>query len=76
MADKSDHEFVPVHELLSDKEAERILNQLSLKRENLPKILIEDPQAIKLGAKAGQIIKIYRKDNGHEYEYFRFVIEA
>ncbi len=76
MADTSDHEFVPIHKLLSEKEANAILDKLMLKRENLPKILVEDPQAKRLNAKAGQIIKINRKDNGHEYEYFRFVVEA
>jgi DNA-directed RNA polymerase subunit H (RpoH/RPB5) len=76
LADTSDHEFVPIHKLLSEKEANAILDKLMLKRENLPKILVEDPQAKRLNAKAGQIIKINRKDNGHEYEYFRFVVEA
>lgn len=76
MADKRDHDFVPVHELLSDKEANAMLEKLGLKRENLPKIFTEDPQAKRLGAKPGQIIKIYRTDNGHDYEYYRFVIEA
>jgi DNA-directed RNA polymerase subunit H len=76
LAGKSDHEFVPGHELLSEKEAASVLEKLGLKRENLPKIFADDPQTVKLGAKPGQIIKIYRKDNGHEYEYYRLVIEA
>jgi DNA-directed RNA polymerase subunit H len=76
LAAKSDHEFVPVHELLSEKEANAVLEKLGLKRENLPKIFTEDAQSKKLGAKPGQIIRIYRKDNGHEYEYYRFVVEA
>lgn len=76
MTGKSDHEFVPEHELLSEKEANTVLEKLGLKRENLPKILSEDPQSKKLGAKPGQIVRIYRKDNGHEYEYYRFVVEA
>jgi len=76
LAGKSDHEFVPGHELLSEKEAGAVLEKLGLKRENLPKMFVEDPQAKKLNAKPGQIVRIYRKDNGHEYEYYRFVIEA
>lgn len=76
MANKRDHEFVPVHELLSEKEANSVLAKLDIKRENLPKMFTEDPQSKKLGAKAGQIVRIYRRDNGQDYEYYRIVVEA
>lgn len=76
MSGKSDHDFVPAHELLSEKEANTVLEKLNLKRENLPKLFTEDPQAKRLNAKPGQIVRIYRNDNGHENEYYRLVVEA
>ena len=68
-----EHELVPPHELLSDKEAKKILDELDIKPEQLPKMLESDPQAIKLGAKSGQIVAIHRKDSGKEYTYYRLV---
>ncbi len=76
MAEKRDHEFVPVHEALSEKETGSVLSKLGLKKENLPKVFADDPQIVKIGAKPGQVLRIHRQDNGHEYEYFRFVVEA
>lgn len=76
MASKSDHEFVPVHELLSEKEANSVLEKLGAKKENLPKIFVEDQQAKRLNAKPGQVLRVYRKDNGMEYEYYRLVVES
>jgi DNA-directed RNA polymerase subunit H len=73
---KKDHEFVPLHELLSNAEAEKVLKSLNAKAENLPKILESDPQAKKLGAKVGAIVKISREDAGNEYEYYRLVIRS
>lgn len=68
-----EHEMVPPHELLSDKEAKKVLDELGIKPEQLPKMLESDPEATKLGAKSGQIIKIYRNDYGKEYTYYRLV---
>ena len=74
LAEKRDHEFVPVHKLLSESETSEMLEKMSLKKENLPKVSFEDPQIVKIGGKPNQVVKIYRKDNGHEYEYFRLII--
>ncbi len=74
LAEKRDHEFVPVHKLLSESEASEVLEKMSLRRENLPKISTEDPQIVKIGGKSNQVVKIYRKDNGQEYEYFRLIV--
>ena len=76
MVGKRDHDFVPVHELLSEKEANTVLESMGLTRENLPKIFAEDPQVKKAGAKPGQVIRVHRSDNGHDYEYYRFVVES
>ena len=38
-----EHELVPEHHLLSEKEAEKVLNELRLTKDQLPKIRIADP---------------------------------
>ena len=49
---------------MTDKEVKELLEELSLKPENLPKILESDPQVKILNGKAGQIVKIDRTENG------------
>ncbi len=72
----TDHILVPEHELMSDKEIKELLKDLDIVPENLPKILESDPQAVKLGAKPGNIIKIERRDGKISYPYYRIVIEG
>lgn len=76
MTSKSDHELVPTHELMNDKEVSELTKKLGIVVDNLPRIFDTDPQAVKLGAKAGQVLRIYRKDGKNEYEYFRRVVEG
>ena len=73
---KSDHELIPVHELMTEKEVNELFKKLGITIENLPRIFDSDPQAKKLEAKAGQVIRIYRKDGKNEYEYYRRVVEG
>ncbi len=75
LVEKGGHRFVPVHEILDEKDAEEILGSMKLKRENLPKISVEDPQIQGIGAKPGQVIKISRNDYGKKYPYYRLVVE-
>ena len=76
LAGKSDHEIVPVHEILRLKEVNELLQEKHIALENLPKILESDPQCRKLGAKPGHVIKISRNDNGNAYLYYRVVVEG
>jgi DNA-directed RNA polymerase subunit H len=61
-----EHDLVPEHHLLGEKETEEVLNQLRVSRDQLPKIRKEDP-AIKILEAAlgevpeGSVIKIIRK---------------
>ncbi len=73
---KSDHELVPVHEIMEEKEVRSLFEKMNITQNNLPKIFMSDPQAKKLNAKSGQIIKIHRKDFGNEYIYYRLVVEG
>lgn len=76
LASKSDHELIPEHEIMSDKEVRELVKGLGLEVSNLPRILTTDPQAVKLGAKAGQVIRINRKDGNVSYPYYRVVVEG
>lgn len=71
---KREHELVPTHRLLSRNEVNSLLNTLGLTVNNLPKILVDDPQAKKIGAKAGDVIEIDREDFGHRHMYYRYVV--
>ena len=73
---KSDHELVPVHELMNDNDVKEVLKALNISTENLPKILESDTQAKKLGAKIGQVIRIRRHEGKHEQMYYRVVVEG
>jgi DNA-directed RNA polymerase subunit H len=61
---------------MTDKEVSELFKKLGITIENLPKIFDTDPQAKKLEAKPGQVIRIYRKDDKNEYEYYRKVVEG
>ncbi len=76
MSERAIHEFVPFHEILSDKEVKEVCAKLNLRVENLPKMLSTDPQAIRLSAKPGNVVMIKRDDQGNEYTYYRLVVEG
>ncbi len=67
--------MVPTHSLISAKDANEMLHDMHLKHDNLPKIYNTDPQAVLLGAKPGDIIKVKRHDYGSAYESYRLVVE-
>ena len=55
-----DNNLVPRHILLSDKQAEEILTEYKIKKENLTRILSSDRIAKYYNIKPGQIVKIIR----------------
>ena len=73
---KRDHELVPEHKVMSHTEANSLLNTLGVSANNLPKILLSDPQVQKIGAKVGDIIEIEREDFGKSFKYYRVVIQG
>jgi len=74
---KLENILVPKHEVLSDKEAERLLELYNVTRDKLPKIRKDDPALRGLGAKVGDIIKITRKSpSAGTAFYYRVVIEG
>jgi DNA-directed RNA polymerase subunit H len=70
------HELVPIHELLSEEETQRLFESYNIVPEQLPKILASDPAAMAIGAKANQVVRIRRKSKtAGESIAFRLVIE-
>ena len=74
--DKREHEFVPVHKIMSAKAVDELLAKLGVKVSNLPKILKSDPQAVKLQANVGDVLEIKRNDFGKAYLHYRQVVEG
>lgn len=61
-----EHELIPEHHLLQEKEAERILKELRLTKDQLPKIRLADPciralDAIAGPVEEGMVVKIVRR---------------
>ncbi len=71
-----DHELVPEHRVLSEKEKEELLKKYRIKISQLPQIKAKDPAVVALGAKPGDIIEIKRKSpTAGVYYYYRIVVE-
>jgi len=77
------HKMVPVHELLSDEETERVLKRLKVTRDQLPKIK-ESDASVKILEKAmnrsipeRSVIRIVRDSQTAELaEVYRLVIRG
>jgi DNA-directed RNA polymerase subunit H len=71
------HDLVPLHMLVSEKEKDDLLKKYNILPNQLPKILDTDPVAISIGAKPGQIVKIIRNSHtAKEAIAYRLVIES
>ena len=57
----TEHELVPKHEILPPEEAVKVLRELGVRPQHLPRIRASDPVARELGAKPGDIIRIERR---------------
>ena len=55
------HNLVPEHTILSDEEAEKVLLDMNITEDQLPKILLNDPVVKAIEAKEGDILKITTK---------------
>jgi len=74
----SNHELIPKHIVLSQKEKEEVMKMYGIKRLNqFPKISKSDPIVSMIEAKQDDLIKIIRKSNtAKESVYYRVVIEV
>ena len=70
-----EHELVPRHEVVPPDEAIRILRELGVKPQELPWLRVTDPVARAIGAKPGDIVRIYRKSpTSGEVIAYRYVV--
>jgi DNA-directed RNA polymerase subunit H len=71
----SSHVLVPKHEIVSDSEIPTILKEFNIeKKSQFPKILADDAAVKEIGAKKGNVIRIYRKEPTGDCLYYRVVV--
>ena len=68
------HILQPKHSKLKKDEATKLLARYNISLAQLPKISKEDPAVIELAVSLGDVIKIDRKTEQGEEEYFRVVV--
>ena len=70
------HVYVPKHEIMTKKEAQKVLDEFNCTPTELPLIFVTDPAILGLGVKPGDMIKITRKSGtAGESIYYRYVVE-
>lgn len=70
------HKLVPEHAILSKTEENKILKQLNVHQEQLPKIKSDDPVVKEIGAKSGDVLKITRRSHtAGKFVTYRLVIK-
>lgn len=70
------HKLVPDHTILSKTEAKKVLKELDIHQEQLPKIKADDPVTKAIGAKPGDILKITRKSQtAGKFVTYRLVLD-
>tara|TARA_Y100000590_G_scaffold3551_1_gene4699 strand:+ start:91 stop:342 length:252 start_codon:yes stop_codon:yes gene_type:complete len=71
------HAYVPKHQIMTKKEAEKVLQEFNCKPTELPLIFVTDPAILGLGVKPGDMIKITRTSGtAGESVYYRYVVET
>ena len=72
-----DHVYVPKHEIMVKKEAQKVLDEFNCTPTELPLIFVTDPAILGLGVKPGDMIKVTRKSGtAGESIYYRYVVET
>lgn len=73
--DVTKHELVPEHEVLTEEEAEEVLDEHEIEATQLPKLKSKDPVAKEIGAETGDIVRVKRDSpTAGEKEAYRYVI--
>jgi DNA-directed RNA polymerase I, II, and III subunit RPABC1 len=69
------HELVPPHSIADEEEVSLVLDYYGISRDQIPRILRDDPAAKVLGAKPGQVVRIEREsDTAGAVYYYRLVV--
>jgi len=75
-SDQLQHELIPEHSKVSEKEAKELLKKYNITIREIPKILVTDPAIAHLDVKEGDIIKIKRNSRtAGETVFFRGVVK-
>lgn len=70
-----ENRLVPKHEVLSTEEANRVLKNYDITKDEMPKIRVDDAAIKEMNTKIGDIIKITRKSHtAGETLYYRVVV--
>ncbi|UCD03443.1 MAG: DNA-directed RNA polymerase subunit H [Candidatus Aenigmatarchaeota archaeon] len=71
------HELVPKHEILTEKEKKEVMQKFEVNESQLPKIPVSDPVIEIVGAKPGNVVKITRRsETAEEAVYYRLVVKG
>ncbi len=70
------HSLVPFHSILTKDETTQLLKDYAIRLVDLPRIFQDDPAAIALGAREGDVIKIIRNSDTivDTVDTYRFVV--
>lgn len=70
------HELVPFHTILTKSETKQLLKDYAIRLVDLPRIFQDDPAAVALGAREGDVLKIVRKSDTivDTVDTYRFVV--
>ncbi|MFH1127436.1 MAG: DNA-directed RNA polymerase subunit H [archaeon] len=70
------HKLVPEHRIMTKEESTKILKELKVTLDQLPKILDTDPALETLKAKIGDVVEITRNSKtAGKIKYYRIVIQ-
>jgi DNA-directed RNA polymerase subunit H len=70
-----DHDLVPKHEILKDKERKTVLAQYKIQPYQMPQIKATDPAVKAIGARPGDVLRIIRKSaTAGEHIAYRYVV--
>ena len=72
-----DHVLVPKHEIMTQEEKQKLLDEYRVKPYQLPRIKASDPAAKVIGARPGDIVRIIRNSQtAGKYTAYRYVVEG
>jgi len=71
-----EHDLVPRHEILTEKEQNDLLSQYRIHPYQMPQVKSTDPAVKAIGAKPGNILRIIRRSStAGEHIAYRYVVE-
>ncbi len=73
--DVTEHDLVPKHEVVSEEEAEEVLEEFDIEAVKLPKLDKKDPVVKAIDAEPGDVVKVTREsETAGEAVIYRYVI--